>query len=53
MTTMTTKQWRDIVEKHDDENRHRDSLYPIAYEFGDERTFRDSGPLKGIYTPAE
>ena len=50
--TTTTRQWRELVEKHDDKNRQRDSLYPIAYEFnGGEITFRDPGPTKGIYTP--
>lgn len=47
-TKTTTRQWRDIVAKADDDNRHRDSLYPIAYKFTN-RTFRDSGPTKGVY----
>ena len=47
--TMTSRSWREIVEKFDDENRHRDSLYPVVYTFGSGRQFRDSGPTSGIY----
>ena len=50
--SFSTKSWREIVEKADDKDRHQDSLYPIVYEFSDGITKRDSGPKKGIYTPA-
>jgi hypothetical protein len=41
--------WRDIVEKFDDENRHQNNLYPVVYVFSNEATRRDSGPRSGVY----
>ncbi len=49
MSTSSTKSWRELVEEVDDENRHRDSLYPIVYIFSNSRVRRDSGPSGGIY----
>ena len=51
MSTVTTRSidWRELVEDADDENRHRDSLYPIAYRFSQGVIKRDSGPKSGIY----
>lgn len=48
---MTDRSWREFVEKVDGEDRHKDSLYPVVYKVTGGREFRDSGPLKGIYTP--
>lgn len=54
IVTTTTRDWREIVEKVDGPDRHRDSLYPIVYTFGGGlRRFRDSGPQSGVYEPAE
>lgn len=50
MSASTQMSWRRLVEAFDDENRHRDSLYPIAYTFSDNKVKRDSGPESGIYT---
>jgi len=50
MTTATTRSWRELVEKVDDENRHRDSLYPYVYEFSNGEKKRDSGPNGGPYS---
>lgn len=50
-TTTTTREWREIVEKADGEDRHRDSLYPPVYFFSNGRVMRDSGPNSGIYNP--
>lgn len=47
---MTDRSWREIVEKADDEDRHKDSLYPVVYKVSGSREFRDSGPLRGIYS---
>lgn len=47
--TTTTKSWREMVEKADDEDRHRESLYPVVYEFGGRVRKRDSGPNAGVY----
>lgn len=52
MATETTQSIREIVEKLDGPERHLDSLYPVAYEFSNGVTKRDSGPRKGVYTPA-
>jgi len=47
----STRSFREIVEKADDKSRVYDSLYPVVYKFGDDRTFRDSGPNAGPYSP--
>lgn len=47
--TTSTRSFREVVEKADDKTRHYDSLYPVAYTFGDGRVFRDSGPEAGVY----
>ena len=52
MATQTTQSIREIVEKLDGPERHLDSLYPVVYEFSSGVTKRDSGPRKGVYTPA-
>jgi len=52
MTTSSTFSWREEVEKADGRDRHTESLYPVVYTFGGSVTKRDSGPQKGIYTPA-
>jgi hypothetical protein len=45
-----TFSWREVVEQADDKDRHRDSLYPEVYYFGNGAVIRrDSGPTKGIY----
>ena len=49
MTTETTINWRELVERVDDDNRHRDNLYPVVYIFSNGRMRRDSGPESGIY----
>lgn len=50
-TAFTVFNWRDIVEKFDDENRHVDSLYPVVYFFSNDAKRRDSGPNSGVYNP--
>lgn len=50
--TSSTRSFREIVEKLDDPNRHRDSLYPVVYVFSNNRQFRDSGP-DSIYSTDE
>ena len=52
MTTSTNLSWREIVEKADGKDRHIESLYPVVYTFGGSVDKRDSGPTKGVYTPA-
>lgn len=49
MTTSRTVSWREFVEGIDDENRHRDSLYPVVYKFSGGVEKRDSGPKSGVY----
>lgn len=49
---MTSRSWRELVEKYDDEDRHKDSLYPVVYHMSGGRDFRDSGPSGGFYNPA-
>lgn len=49
MTTSRDFSFREIVEKIDGPERHKESLYPIVYEFTGNRPRRDSGPTKGIY----
>lgn len=49
MANERTFNWRDIVEKADDQNRHRDSLYPVVYIFSSGAVRRDSGPDSGVY----
>ncbi len=51
--TTRTFSWREFVEKNDDENRHKDNLYPVTYKFQTSRVMRDSGPTKGIYESGE
>ncbi len=50
MANIRTFQWRDVVESFDNEDRHRDSLYPVVYIFSNGKVRRDSGPSAGIYT---
>ena len=47
--TTTTRDWRELVENADNEQRHNDNLYPVVYTFRNGRQFRDSGPTKGVY----
>ena len=49
MSTSRDFSWREVVEKADGPERHKESLYPNVYEFTGGRTRRDSGPTKGIY----
>lgn len=49
MTTTRDFSWREIVERNDDEDRHKDSLYPVVYKFSSGRKMRDSGPSSGVY----
>lgn len=49
MSTARDFSWREIVEKVDGPERHRESLYPYVYEFSGNNRRRDSGPAKGIY----
>lgn len=51
MSTSSQMDWRELVEKADDDNRHRDSLYPIVYRFSSGKVMRDSGPNSGVYNP--
>ena len=48
-TSSSTRNWREIVEKADDKQRHKDNLYPVVYIMQNGRKFRDSGPTKGVY----
>ncbi len=48
-STFTTQSWREIVEQSDDEDRHFDNIHPEVYFFSFQRTFRDTGPMSGIY----
>lgn len=48
MTRSTTRSWRDMVLKAD-ENFQADSQQPDAYYFGN-RTFKDPKPLYGTAT---
>ncbi len=49
MATSRTFSWREQVERIDDKNRHRESLYPVVYIFSNGKKRRDSGPNSGIY----
>ncbi len=48
MSSSTEFSWREVVEKADDADRHKDSLFPVVYIFNG-RKFRDSGPNGGVY----
>jgi hypothetical protein len=48
-TTSRTFSWREVVEKIDDEDRHKNNLYPVVWKFSNGQVKRDSGPTKGIY----
>ena len=43
-TTTREFDWREVVEKLDDDNRHQESLYPVVYVFSNSVKRRDSGP---------
>ncbi len=49
MTTTRTFSFREVVEKLDGPDRHKDSLYPVVYTFSNNKTRRDSGPTGGVY----
>jgi len=49
MANSTTFSWREIVEKAEGPNFHKESLYPIVYIFSNGRVRRDTGPEQGIY----
>lgn len=49
MTTSRDFSWREVVEKVDGDDRHKESLYPKVYYFTGGRDRRDSGPASGIY----
>lgn len=49
MSNSTTRNWRELVEKVDGPDRHRDSLYPFVYFFSGHNNRRDSGPNSGVY----
>lgn len=49
MSSDTQFSWREIVEKADDADRHKDSLFPVVYIVSGGRKFRDSGPNGGVY----
>lgn len=49
MSTSRNFDWREVVEKNDGPERHRDSLYPEAYRFAQIKPKRDTGPNSGIY----
>lgn len=51
MSTSSQKDWREVVEEADNDDRHRDSLYPIVYRFSSGKVMRDSGPKSGVYAP--
>ncbi len=48
MSTSSQFEWREVVEKADDDDRHVNNLYPVVYIFNG-RKFRDSGPESGVY----
>ena len=49
MSTSRDFSWREIVERNDEPNRHKNNLYPEVYFFSNKRPRRDSGPDSGIY----
>ena len=49
MSTSSTINWKQLVERVDNDDRHRDSLYPVVYVFSNNRVRRDSGPESGVY----
>ena len=49
MTTFRQFSFREVVEKIDGPDRHRDNLYPIVYKWSSGLSRRDSGPTGGIY----
>lgn len=49
MTTSRDFSFRELVEKIDGPDRHRDNLYPEVYQFSGGKPRRDSGPSSGIY----
>ncbi len=51
MSTDSQMTWREMVERADNDDRHRDSLYPVVYVMSNGKVFRDSGPNSGVYNP--
>ena len=51
MSTSSQMDWREMVERADNDDRHRDSLYPVVYIFSNGKVMRDSGPNSGVYNP--
>lgn len=56
MTTSSQVTWDELVRRAETKDGEPDfdldRLYPVVYFFGNGRTFRDSGPEKGIYQKA-
>ena len=52
-TTTSQRDWRELVLKADGPQFYPESLYPTVYAMSGGRTFRDSGPEKGVYEKDE